>query len=91
MQCPSGILSKTEILRRYIPAFILLLIGYLGFSMKEITCPSSLEITTPNLVGSSTLANTIDPSAPFFLWKFFNYYKGKSQTISLLKTKNKPS
>ena len=65
MQNLYGILSRTFLFRIYIPALILLLINYLGFSTNfEILLFESVT-TTPNLLGSFTVARTIEAN---LLW-----------------------
>lgn len=49
-----------------------------------------METITPNLLGSYTVAKTIVAYFLDFEWQSMSYWRGKSQIISLLKTKNFP-
>lgn len=87
MQCLlTGIISITDKFNKYIPALILLLIKSLGFSTNFYILWYSFVTTTPNRLGSSTVAKTIEAAFPWALWNLISSANGKSQIISLLRT-----
>jgi hypothetical protein len=77
----------TFLLRMYIPALILLLMNYFGFYTKRRILLFSSVTTTPNLLGSLTVAKTIDAVLLRLLWKSSNFCRGYSHSTSLLNTK----
>ena len=87
MQNLYGIRSMTFLFSMYMPALILLLMNYFGFYTKLMILLFSSVTTTPNLLGSLTVAKMIEAILLWLLWKSNNFCKGYSQRTSLLNTK----